>query len=117
MSSARWTPIGAVQLAGGGYDVAWKDTATGQYTAWSTDSNGNYLSNLFGPVSGNSTALEALETTFNQDLNGDGTIGIPKVIIQTDGSTALTQVGNNFYLYNGGTGPELNYKRRGGHRR
>src|SRR6202034_1815019 len=58
-------------------------------------------------VSGNNTALEALETTFNQDLNGDGTIGIPKVVIQTDGSTALTEVGNNFYLYNGGAGPEL----------
>jgi hypothetical protein len=72
-----FTPIGAVQVAGGGYDIAWKDTATGQYTAWSTDSNGNYLSNLFAPVSGTSTVLESLETTFNQDLNGDGQIGIP----------------------------------------
>ena len=26
---------------------------------------------------GNSTALESLETTFNQDLNGDGVIGVP----------------------------------------
>ena len=104
-----WTPIGAVQVAGGGYDVAWHDPSSGLYTVWSTDSNGNYLSNLVGAVSGNSTALESLETTFNQDLNGDGTIGIPKVVIQTDGSTALTEVGNNFYLYNGGTGPELKY--------
>ena len=71
-----WTPIGAVQVTGGGYDVAWKNTATGQYTAWSTDSNGNYLSNLIGAVSGTSTALEALETTFSQDLNGDGVVGI-----------------------------------------
>jgi serralysin len=102
-----WTPIGAVRVAGGDYDVAWKNTSTGQYTAWSTDSNGNYLGQLFGPVSGNSGALESLETTFNQDLNGDGTVGIPKVVIQTDGSIALTEVGNNFYLYNGGTGPEL----------
>ena len=43
---------------------------------WSTDSNGNYLSNLIGAVAGNSTALEDFETIFNQDLNGDGTIGI-----------------------------------------
>ena len=85
---AGWTPIGAVQVAGGGYDVAWKDASTGLYTVWSTDSNGNYLSNLIGAVSGTSTALEALETTFNQDLNGDGTIGIPQMMIQTDGSTA-----------------------------
>ena len=28
-------------------------------------------------VSGTSTALERLETTFNQDLNGDGVIGVP----------------------------------------
>ena len=106
------TPIGAVQVAGGGYDVVWKDPVSGLYTAWSIDSNGNYLSNLIGTVSGTSTALEALETTFNQDLNGDGQIGIPKVVIQTDGSTALTQVGNNFFLDNtgSGSGPELQYK-------
>ena len=103
-----WTPIGAVQVAGGDYDVAWKNTATGQYTVWSTDSNGNYL-DFIAPVSGNNTTLESLETTFNQDLNGDGTIGIPTVVIQTDGSTALTEVGNNFFLDNtgSGTGPEL----------
>ena len=52
--------------------------APAQYTVWSTDSNGNYLSNVIGAGSGNSTALETLETTFNQDLNGDGTIGVPQ---------------------------------------
>ena len=108
---AGWTPIAAVEVAGGGYDVAWKNTSAGLYTVWSTDSNGNYTSNVIGAVSGTSTALEALETTFNQDLNGDGTIGIPKIAIQTDGSTVLTQVGNNFFLDStgGGTGPELSY--------
>jgi hypothetical protein len=55
--------------------VAWKNTA-GQYTVWSVDSNGNYLSSLFTAVSGTNTKLESLETTFNQDLNGDGVIGI-----------------------------------------
>ncbi|MDR3484530.1 MAG: hypothetical protein P4M05_06435, partial [Bradyrhizobium sp.] len=75
--AGAWTPIGAEQVAGGGYDVAWETTSTGQYTVWSTNSNGNYLSNLIPDVSGNSPALEALETTFHQDLNGDGTIGIP----------------------------------------
>ena len=72
-----WTPIGAVQVAGGGYDVAWHDPSSGLYTVWSTDSNGNYLSNLIGAVTGNSSALETFETIFNQDLNGDGTIGLP----------------------------------------
>ncbi|WP_245286935.1 S8 family serine peptidase, partial [Bradyrhizobium sp. Tv2a-2] len=93
-----WAPIGAVQVAGG-YDVAWKDPSSGLYTVWSTDSNGNYLANLIPAVPGNSTSLETLETTFHQDLNGDGTIGLPTKVIQTDGSTTLTEVGNNFYLY------------------
>ena len=69
-------PIGAEQTASG-YDVAWKMPGTDQYTVWSTDSNGNFISNITGVVSGNSTALESLETTFHQDLNGDGTIGVP----------------------------------------
>ena len=99
-------PIGAAQTASG-YDVAWEIPGANEYTVWSTDSNGNYLSDLIPTVSGNSTALEALETTFHQDLNGDGTIGIPTVVIQTAGSTAQTEVGTNFFLYDAGTGPEL----------
>jgi serralysin len=71
-----WTPIGAVQVSGG-YDVAWHDPSSGVYTVWSTDSSGNYLSNLIPAVPGNNTSLESLETTFNQDLNRDGHIGIP----------------------------------------
>jgi hypothetical protein len=38
-----WTPIGAVQTASG-YDIAWKNGGADQYTVWTTDSNGNYLS-------------------------------------------------------------------------
>ena len=33
-----------------GYDVAWKNTTTGQYTVWATDRNGNYTRNLTGAV-------------------------------------------------------------------
>ena len=85
--------------------MAWKDAGAGQYTVWSTDSNGNYVSKLIGVVSGTSTALESLESTFHQDLNGDGVIGVPTTVIEAFGSTSLTEVGNNYYLYNGGTGP------------
>ena len=70
-----WTPIGAVQTASG-YDVAWKDTATNQYTVWTTDSNGNYTGNNTGTVSGTNTVLESLEPVFGQDLNGDRVVGI-----------------------------------------
>ena len=95
----KWTPIGAVQTASG-YDVAWKNTSTGQYTVWSTDSNGNYKGNLTGgAVSGTSSALESLEPVFQQDLNRDGVIGLTtKKVIQTDGSTSLTEVANQYFF-------------------
>jgi hypothetical protein len=51
--------------------------------------------------------LESLEATFHQDLNGDGTIGVVTRVIEANGSTSLTQVANNYYLYNGGVGPVL----------
>jgi len=63
-----WTPIGAEQTASG-YEVAWKNGAADQYTVWNADSNGNYTSNI-GLVSG--AALQSLEPSFHQDLNGDG---------------------------------------------
>jgi hypothetical protein len=69
-----WMAIGAEQT-GSGYEVVWKIAATNQYTVWATDSSGNYLSNIVGTVSGNSWQVETRETTYNQDLNGDGIIG------------------------------------------
>ena len=108
-----WVPIGAVQTASG-YDIAWMLPGANQYTAWSTDSNGNYQSNIFSPVSANSLALESLELTFNQDLNGDGVIGPTKTVIQTDtnayGSISLVEVANTYDLEgSSGSGPELKY--------
>jgi hypothetical protein len=75
-----WAPIGAEATANG-YQVAWKLAGTNLYTVWNTDSNGNDVSNIIGTVSGNSTALESLEASFHQDLNGDGTIGLPSSAI------------------------------------
>jgi large repetitive protein len=68
-----WTPIGVEQTASG-YDVVWKMSGADQYTVWSTDSSGNYTANITAVVSGSSSALESLETTFHQDLNGDGVV-------------------------------------------
>ena len=59
-------------------------------------------------MSGTSTVLESLETTFHHDLNGDGMIGVPVTTIESFGSTSLREVGNNFYL-SSGSGPELKY--------
>ena len=88
--------------------MAWKNGSN--FLVWTTDSNGNYISET-GSVSGNSYALESLEQTFNQDLNGDGTIGLVKTLIQTDGSTSLTEVANNYFLYavGGSSGPALKF--------
>ena len=103
-----WTLIGAEQV-GSGYDVAVRLSGTNQYMVWATDSNGNVVSSpTGGAVSGTSTVLESLETSFHQDLNGDGTIGVKSTVIESFGATSLTKVGDDYYLYNsGGVGPLL----------
>ena len=67
----HWAPIGAEQTASG-YEVAWKVTGADQYTVWNTDSSGNYVSSALDVASGTSAALQSFETSFQQDLNGDG---------------------------------------------
>jgi 20S proteasome alpha/beta subunit len=101
-------PIGAEQIAGG-YEVAWKNSAADQYTVWTTDLNGNYLSNPTGALSGTSIALKLLEPGFHQDLNGDGRIGVVTTVIEAAGSTSLTRLDDNFCLYSGGSGPSLKF--------
>ena len=101
-----WAPIGAEQTASG-YYVAWKAAGADQYAVWRTDSNGSYITNFTGTVSGNSAALKELETTFRQDLNGDGVIGVVTTVIEAFGTTSLTKSGDTFYLKAGGSGPVL----------
>jgi hypothetical protein len=76
--TGNWLPIGAEQTASG-YEVAWKLAGADQYTVWNTDKNGTNLSSPIGIVSGSSMALQALEPSFRQDLNGDGLIGRPTI--------------------------------------
>ena len=96
--------------------MAWKLPGADQYSVWVTDNNGNYLSNTLTSVSGTSAALQSIETSFHQDLNGDGTIGPPappppQTVIEGFGSTSLTEIDTHFYLYgSGGTGPSLKYQ-------
>jgi serralysin len=105
-----WTPIGAEQTATG-YEVAWRVPGADQYWVWNTDSGGNYVSGATGVVSGASTALESLETSFQQDLNGDGTIGVPPpTVIESFGSTSLLKSGNSYLIEpNGGQTVQLSY--------
>ena len=76
---------------------------------WNIDANGNFTSAATGILSATSFALESLETTFGEDLNGDGTTGPTTSQIATNGVTNLDAVANQFQLNpaGGGTGPFL----------
>jgi len=108
----NWSPIGAEAISGG-YEIAWKLAGQDAYIAWNLDTNGNFASgNPLGQVTASSTALESLETSFHQDLNGDGTIGIPSnATIEAFGSLSLVLTGDHYLLdpVSGGTGPTLKY--------
>src|SRR5437763_11901852 len=93
-----WTPIGAEQTASG-YEVAWKMPGADQYTVWNTDNSGNYTNSPVGVVSGASVALQSLESSFHQDLNGDGSIGPVTTVIESFGLTRLTEAGNGYFLF------------------
>jgi hypothetical protein len=105
-----WTPVGAEQTSGGGYEVAWQVLGTDEFTLWTIDSNGNYVSSS-SAIGGTSSALETAETVLHQDLNGDGVIGVAAAnVIEAAGSTRLVELGSNFYLESAaGYGPELQY--------
>src|SRR5258707_906086 len=45
---------------------------------WSVYCNGIWISDLISNVTASSSALESIETTFHQDLNGDGLIGVDR---------------------------------------
>ena len=114
----QWAPIAANQTASG-YQVVWKLTGADQYLAWNTDSSGNCVSGALDPASGTSTALKAMEVSFQQDLNGDGSIGngdgstgapppSSSTVIEAFGSTSLVEDGSHYFLQpNGGSAVEL----------
>src|SRR5262249_53195785 len=89
------------------------------YTLWATDNNGNKLSSLIGEVSGSDPTLQAAETLFQQDLNGDGHLGVTLIQgggqplgtpIETIGATILATSANQFYLEDStGAGPVLKF--------
>ena len=64
-----------------------------QYTVWYTDNSGNYLSSAFDVASGTSAALQSFETSFQQDLNGDGSIGPPPPLPHGDRGIRIDQPG------------------------
>ena len=111
---ATVNPIGA-EATTGGYEVAWKvsgaSSAADQYIVWNTDANGNYLSSPTGLVSRTDPVLENIETSFKQDLNGDGTVGLTLTVIEAVGATSLDLIANNYAMLptGGGTNALLKY--------
>jgi Tryptophan-rich Synechocystis species C-terminal domain/Leishmanolysin len=102
-----WTPIGA-EPSGSGYQLVWKNAATNQYIVWTLDGTGNFVSQ--GAVlAATGSALELLEPTFSQDLNGDGITGAVTTTIESSGLTKLVRIADDFFLYPvaGSSGPQL----------
>ena len=100
-----WTPLG-VEKTATGYQVASKAMGADQYSIWTTDINGNILSRT-APLSGASPTIKAAETTFHQDLNGDGIINgaAPTLSTIISGSAAndlLTSSAVNEIFYGNG---------------
>ena len=95
-----WTFLAAQQTATG-YEVALENVGADQYAVWDTDASGNFVSGPISNVSGTSAALESIEASFNNDLNGDGTIGVPlpssATVIESSGTTSLLTDGT-YYL-------------------
>ncbi len=103
-----WTPIAAAQTASG-YEVAWAIPGADQYQVWLTDNSGAELSI---PFVGSGTQVESYEASINDDLNGDGTIGVPTAptVIESSGSMSLLAAGSNYLLQpNGGAAVELSF--------
>ena len=91
-----WTPIAAAQTASG-YEVAWSIPGTDQYQIWLTDSSGNELSI---PFAGSGAQVASYETSFNADLNGDGTIGVTSPSDPTNGG-GTTGASSPQFVYKG----------------
>ena len=105
--AAGWMPVGAVQTATG-YEVAWSVPGANEYEVWNTDSNGDFIGNATGILSGASAELEGVEANFGETFAGAGAEATPTTIA-TNGATTLAEVGNLFELNpaGGGTGPLL----------
>ena len=88
-----WAAIGAEQTISG-YQVVWQNG--GNYTVWNTDGAGNYRSQS-SVIAGNSAAFAALEASFQQDINHDGSIA-PSTAVEAAGSTILERAGSAYYL-------------------
>src|SRR5262249_26794419 len=107
------TPIAAEHTASG-YELAWKSPGSNLYVLSDIDANGNYLDTIAGPLSASDPTLVSAEIFFQQDLNGDGQVGvlaapIGATSIETNGNTTLAVSASHFYLLQNGIGSTLKF--------
>ena len=84
--------------------MKWSGRCTGgnQYSVWTTDSSGNFVSQV-ASLTGASFALEAAESVLGQDLNGDGVIGT-SATIASGAALELIAADSVSVHFNGSTG-------------
>ena len=91
-----WTPLGA-EWTGNGYAIAWKMGGIDQYTVWNIDSGGNYVSQT-AQMFGSSSGLEVYEPILQQDINGDGRIGVPPPAFNIDVAYSGDQTYQSYFI-------------------
>ncbi|MBY0317396.1 MAG: VCBS domain-containing protein, partial [Reyranella sp.] len=96
---AGWTPVGVESVATG-YQVVLRHGDSDRYLVWNTDQDGSYIGNVIGPVTGTDVSLQTLETSFHQDLNRNGEIGLTITTLEAFGATSLVEIGDLFQLRN-----------------
>ena len=66
-----------------------------------------------GDTNGDRVADFAIDLSGNVVLSTGDFVGVvagsPPVVIEAFGSTQLTRIGSNYYLYSGGSGPSIKY--------
>jgi hypothetical protein len=97
---AGWSPIG-----GEAGTVVWKSNSADQYRIWKIFTNGEFWNEV--TVSGSTYALQSLETTFAQNLNGDGRVGPQVTPIDSVGNTTLSIAADAYVLNIGGSFPTV----------
>ncbi|WP_420587332.1 M10 family metallopeptidase C-terminal domain-containing protein [Ruegeria sp.] len=97
---ANWQAIQA-EADGGGYRLLWVNT-NGQYSEWTTNGQGQFLSST------NIGSVVDVEAFYNTDLNNDGAIGHTTTTIESDGTSTLEASTQGHYLLGGSVVLSLN---------
>ncbi len=92
---AGWTYLGAEAGQAYPFNVILRNDITGEYALWGVDDSGAIIYGEFLIPA----QLRGRETQFQQDLNGDGTIGNPPAqVVESFGSTNLLLGAEGYYV-------------------